>query len=254
MYVDINVENVSKFCNMNVVLLLTACIVPNCKEQLYISDPDERKAQYIDALNFYLCNTDYDLVFVENSGTDISCFFPDFKKRIEWITYKGVITDRSRSYAEMDIIEYAYNISKYLKTADVICKITGRLQLLNIVELTNYFQELPKNGFISSYKSINKEASESKYIWFSWNFLPFLIKEKEEIGWDYIFETALSVAIQNARKQGFKFIYPKMFPREHGIGMYKGRVYDTSDYQYIVSNIKHQIKRVFFRIGIFPLR
>lgn len=57
---------------MKVQLLLTACINPNSAESLAVKDASTRKSQYLDALQWYLDNTDYGITFCENSGTPIS--------------------------------------------------------------------------------------------------------------------------------------------------------------------------------------
>lgn len=55
-----------------ITILLTGCIHPNTKDALVINDADVRKKQYMDAIHWYLVNTPYNIVFCENSGTDIS--------------------------------------------------------------------------------------------------------------------------------------------------------------------------------------
>ena len=54
------------------VIVLTACINPGKMIHTSLTDVDIRRRQYEDALEFYLLQTDYPIVFVENSGTDIS--------------------------------------------------------------------------------------------------------------------------------------------------------------------------------------
>ena len=60
--------------------MLTACINPGKMIHTSLTDVDIRRRQYKDALEFYLLQTDYPIVFVENSGTDIS---GDFRKFVE---------------------------------------------------------------------------------------------------------------------------------------------------------------------------
>ena len=62
------------------VIVLTACINPGKMIHTSLTDVDIRRRQYEDALEFYLLQTDYPIVFVENSGTDIS---GDFRKFVE---------------------------------------------------------------------------------------------------------------------------------------------------------------------------
>lgn len=60
--------------NMNhqVVLLLTGCVQPNIKNDvLAIKDVETRKNQYLEAIDWYIKNTPYKIVFCENSGYDL---------------------------------------------------------------------------------------------------------------------------------------------------------------------------------------
>ena len=52
----------------NITLLLTACINPNGMSYTVLQDPNERKIQYEEALNYYLTKTKCKIVFVENTG------------------------------------------------------------------------------------------------------------------------------------------------------------------------------------------
>ena len=73
------------------ILLLTGCINPNGMLYTALSNTEERKTQYIEAINYYLSNTTYPIVFVENSGTDISHLFTDAIKsnRMEYLSFSG---------------------------------------------------------------------------------------------------------------------------------------------------------------------
>ena len=73
---------------MEYILLLTACINPDGMPFTCLADVGVRKKQYIEALNFYLKNTTRKIVFVENSGTDISSSFKDFQHRIEFLCFE----------------------------------------------------------------------------------------------------------------------------------------------------------------------
>ena len=243
---------------MEIILLLTACIKPNTTDKIVWTDPEERERQYIEAIKWYLTNTNYKLVFAENSGTDISNHFKDYNERIEFVTYKSAptIPDRSRSYKEMEILEYVNKRSKLVKEGKVIVKITGRLILLNIVKLTDYIlrKTNKKNGrWVSALKNINRPDSECKYIWFSPDFLPVLIAQKENIYAHYPFEWILGDAIREAKKKGFDFIFPLQPFMEHGVGS-NGGIYDSSDKEFKRMLIKHKIKKLGFDLGIFPIK
>lgn len=57
---------------MEVVLLLTGCIKPNVDDKIAVSNWKKRQDMYVEAISWYAVNTNYKIVFVENSGTDVS--------------------------------------------------------------------------------------------------------------------------------------------------------------------------------------
>lgn len=103
---------------MNKVILLTACVNPNGMSNTAIQDIDIRKQQYKDAIDFYLRRTDYGIVFVENSSTDMSQGYcvPISKGRLEMITFEGNNYDRKlgKGYGEAMIIDYVFKHSRLL--------------------------------------------------------------------------------------------------------------------------------------------
>lgn len=123
---------------MKYVILLTACINPDGMAFTKLTDPDERKKQYINAINYYVSNTTLPIVFVENSNTDISLLFDATIRsgRLEMFTFKGNKDKvRGKGYGEAEIIDYALNHSKIIDEASILIKITGRLVIYNVMKL-----------------------------------------------------------------------------------------------------------------------
>ena len=60
---------------MKTTILMTACINPCNMSNTVVKDVNIRRMEYILALQYYLQRTKFDIVFVENSGTDISSSF-----------------------------------------------------------------------------------------------------------------------------------------------------------------------------------
>ena len=241
---------------MKTLLLLTGCIKPNCTDKIVCNDWQKRQEMYVSAINWYLENTDYDLTFCENSGTDISPLFAKWRGRVEFLTYYSAPTvpDRSRSYKEMEILEYVIEKSQKMKEAEMVVKITGRLQLLNVKKLVESIGRKVKNeavGFVSAYKHSYKPWSDCKFIFFSPNFLPYLTMQKEKTSATYPFEWATGDAIRAAVAAGFKFVYPPYWDRVHGQGM-NGGIYDKTPWQYFLGNLKNRLRVVLFKIGYFP--
>lgn len=100
-----------------------------------LQDADERRSDYINALNYYLLTTTYNIVFCCNSGHDqIEQMFAEYKERLEFIMFEGNNYDKSigKGYGEFEIIKYSLNNSIFLKNASFIIKITGRLIVENV--------------------------------------------------------------------------------------------------------------------------
>lgn len=121
----------------DIVLLLTGTIFPNSFTTLKITDPEERKGQYISAIKYYLENSDARIVFSENSGTCLEEYFPGQSENLEFINFvsEAVTPDRGKGYKEMEIINESMNRSVFIKESKGIIKITGRLKVLNIRRL-----------------------------------------------------------------------------------------------------------------------
>ncbi len=118
------------------IILLTACVNPNGMTLTKINDSTIRLNQYLEAIHFYLNNTNCKIVVVENSDYD---FTPHFTKeieedRIECLHFDGNSFDKSlgKGYGEACIIEYALNNSYFIKQTKSIWKITGRVKIDNI--------------------------------------------------------------------------------------------------------------------------
>lgn len=101
---------------METVLFLTGCVKPNVSDTIAVSDWHERQRMYVEAVQWYVDNTPYKILFVENSGTDISALVNDKDERVEFLTFDSppTVPDRSRSYKEMEIMEYGWAHSAIL--------------------------------------------------------------------------------------------------------------------------------------------
>ncbi|WP_304035706.1 hypothetical protein [Mesonia mobilis] len=176
-----------------ITLLLTGAIAPNTWDMLKVTDSEVRRRQYIEAITYYLENTNYDLIFVENSGNDISNYFKQYKKRTEFLTYESepTVPDRGKGYKEMEILQYAYENSQILLKSGHIIKITGRLKIINLQKLIrNNILKLTNQDFIAT--CIYKEGKmDARCFAFSLSFLDEFLKYKEKVNLKYSFEKAL---------------------------------------------------------------
>ena len=124
---------------MKTTILLTACIDPKGMAFTTLQDKEVRLLQYLNALDYYLHNTNLKIVFVENTGYDISKEYKQAidNKRLEVLTFQGNDYDKTlgKGYGEALIIRYALEHSHLLQQTSNIIKITGRLIISNIATL-----------------------------------------------------------------------------------------------------------------------
>lgn len=140
---------------------MTACISPNQADNTKLLDSLFRKVQYLDAIRFYLKESKCNIVFCENSGTDISAEFSSFEQnRLEFLTFIG--RERNgKGYGEAKIIEYAIRNSKFIKEAAIIIKITGRIKVRNINDISTSIPQRINKPYvkISFYSSLGLKTS-----------------------------------------------------------------------------------------------
>lgn len=243
---------------MEVVLLLTGCIKPNVDDKIAVSNWKKRQDMYVEAISWYAVNTNYKIVFVENSGTDVSDLIVKCKN-VDIHTFTSIpdIPDRSRSYKEMQIMEYAFKHSPFLQSDNImVVKITGRLKLLNINQLVNNLlkrSEKYNNRFVSSAKNARKPFSDCRFMYFTKDFWPILHAQKENIWPTYGMEWVMGDAIREATKKGIKFVYPPYVELIEGIGMSSGASLRLEGKQLLKQKVKHAILKTLFNWGIMPM-
>lgn len=200
---------------MQYIILLTGCINPNGMAFTSLTDTTIRLRQYITAINYYLHNTKYPIVFSENSGTSINKYFNSYtdNKRLELLSFNGNhCKERGKGYGEAEIIEYALKhsliISSYKDNCSII-KITGRLIIKNIKELIeNKFNFQDKKSIIATYNS-NFSFVDTRIIIAPFDFFKSFIIHKNDINdqTNSFFENVFSDCIKNNNKYRYYPFY-----------------------------------------------
>lgn len=121
----------------NKVLLLTACITPGGMVYTALQDPKEREKHYLNALRWYLANTEFPIVLCENTNYQLPDEFQPYidKGRLEYLTFDGNNSfdkSKGKGLGEALIIKYAIENSHLISKTNVIMKMTGRQILVNI--------------------------------------------------------------------------------------------------------------------------
>lgn len=237
----------------DIVILLTACVNPNGMAFTKLQDSTEREAQYRRALEWYLENTDFRIVFVENTDTDFSSDFSGYIEsgRLEYITFDGNNYDRKlgKGYGEAKLIERAFQDSAFIRDSEYIIKITGRLILENV----NAIAKKSKPGYVyTNTELVDGKIRSLSYVFSSPKtflpeyFLPHIGKLNDSEG--YYFEHLLYEAIVEWRKDGknsSEFPLPLKITGQSGTS---GTAYGKTT---ALSGIKAVLRCLLFNNGIY---
>jgi hypothetical protein len=239
------------------VLLLTGCINPNGMTMTALSNQEERKRQYIEAIHFYLSNTSFPIVFSENSGTDISFLFKEkiLSGRLEYLSFYGNQNkEKGKGYGECEIIQYALNNSKIINLAKDkrIAKITGRLIVRNINSVARVHSLLfPRNCVLCAINS-NLSFPDSRFIIAPEYFYQTFLKYKETIDdlHGYYFEHALCDTIRKEKK--FSYSPFLLMPQIEGKSGSRGELYkkENLSISFILKYLRYALlqKRKFMKL------
>ncbi len=235
--------------SLPVLLLLTCCVDPKGMAYTVINDRNTRIKQYYEAFDFYLENTSYKILIVENTLFDIDEKYLN-NDRVEYLTFNGNDFNKElgKGYGEVLIIEHALNNSKFLKENkdSYIIKITGRLSALNINKLID---SLPDNnkGYVSANITWDRNFAYSHFFISNFKFLKYFVEKKDLINDSngIYFENLLSHAIKEMNKNGFYFL-PLLEPtRIKGVSGSTGNRY-VDDFS-ILDLIIFKIKNFYFK-------
>jgi hypothetical protein len=115
----------------------------------FLTDPEERKKQYIDSIIFFISKSPFrKIVVCDNSNYSYPQSLCDLarshNKELELISFSGnalLVTKYGKGFGEGEILEYVLLNSVLIKQVDAFFKITGRLKLINALELLRQMDE-----------------------------------------------------------------------------------------------------------------
>jgi hypothetical protein len=193
------------------VLLLTGTVDPNNMTFTKLQDKEVRRKQYVEAIRYWLEHVNFPIVFVENSGYDLS---PGFQKeiaegRIMMHTFDGNNYDRTlgKGYGELNCIEIAYEQFERLRNAGFVFKVTGRHKVLNFPTYVKQMQDDADAHLLVNFYGFLKSC-DSRIFGFVPRFIPeYLVKRKDSINDTKMvfFENALSAAALEAIADSYNF-------------------------------------------------
>ena len=244
--------------NNNLLIFLTACINPENMAFTALLDMDRRKKHYIDALNFYIEKTNLKILFVENSGINLSNIFQKEIKsgRLEILTFNGNNHKKSlgKGVGEMVILEHAIEKSIFFKKSDFIFKITGRYRILNI---NQFIKQYFKNNSVDLLVNMQPKLCRADARLFGSNkaFYNTLVKYKNTIDDTnkVYFEHVLYKAVYEIVLSTLPNLGQSKFAIFHNIPRYSG-VKGTDKLSYNDSWIYWFIKNSILKILLFTQR
>jgi len=229
------------------LILLTGCINPSGMAFTEVQDDVVRLNQYCDSIRFYLHETPCKILFVENSGTDISFHFQREieDKRLEVLTFQGNTYNKElgKGYGEMMIISYALLNSVLVRENNAICKITGRYKVLNINSFLNYYMTCEATLMVELLRGL--KYSDSRLFLGTVDFykdflIPFLNKVNDTSG--FYFEHALCLAVLGALQREHTLVPFKYKPRYSGQSGTDGTLFNHSYLRWYPRNIIYLIR------------
>ena len=110
-----------------------------------------------------------------------------------------------------------------------------------------------RHGIVSATKNVTRLGSDCRYIYFTPQFLPILLAQKENVWPTYGMEWVLGDALREAKRQGMRFTFPPLVERTEGLGMTHGQDLSLIGRRLVKAQIKHALWKLLFDIGIFPL-
>lgn len=141
---------------MSFVLLLTATINPKFSKLTNgRNNPSDRENDYYQAVSFYL-SKGFKVVFVENSNTFSEKILSLNNKynTLEYHCFESKYSYLGKSAGEVEIFQYAFSKSQFLKEVDYIIKVTGRYIIKNLLELLTSTNFVEKEVYINPTRNL----------------------------------------------------------------------------------------------------
>ncbi|MCF8271891.1 hypothetical protein [Chlorobium sp.] len=238
------------------IIFMTGCIDPRGMGLTVLSDKEERRKQYLDAIRFYLSASGVPVLFVENSGTDIS---ENFKHEIaagklEIVTFSGNDYDKAKGkgYGEMLIVEEAIRASKLFGNAEFIFKVSGRYKVLNVRSYIAF--QHAHNDDIDIMVNLQPGLSLADSRFFGarpFLYIDYLVKYRESIDdrkFVY-FETILANAVHQAIVNGHRYSGLHHYPRHSAQSGTSGDKYNDDWSRWILKEtllkMMHRLQKAF---------
>jgi len=217
-----------------ILILLTGTVNVNNKHFTVLADYEQRKKNYLDTIQFYLAHYHFPIVFVENSGEDLSMYFTEAiqNKRIEILFFDGnnYPAEIGKGLGEMKCIEFAINNSTFITSENFIFKITGRYKIANFPSFINMVLTHPSVELIADLTNNFRFSSAAIFGFKAFFAKKYLFKNRDLINDSrgFYFEHALAKAVLEAIGDQVDFHIFKYYPKIEAISGTTGKPYKKS--------------------------
>lgn len=214
------------------LLFLTACVNPSGMAFTALQDGEERKRQYMEAIDFYLKECNWRILVVENTGFDFSPLYAKEVEegRLECLAFDGNSFDKSlgKGYGEGLILNYAFTHSEFLKEADSVIKVTGRHKVKNVkkmLSVSSLFIHKCKDFVVCDVNTVTHGALSDAFLASPSFFADFLNVEvaKCDDSKGVWFEHALYQSIKKCISGDTQFICLPILPLQQGVSGSTGK-------------------------------
>ena len=228
------------------VLLITGAMTPqNDISNVVIKDAEERKSQYILALEKCLKTKGIKkVVYCDNSNPDKIEFVSLLKLadeigvKFELLSFEGdskLVSEKGKGYGEGEITKYALEHSRLLADENYFIKLTGRLYIDNLDKIIAHIKE-DRCYFNYPNKTIRNMCDTRFYAMpiekYKEYFGDAYTKVKDEEG--FFLEHAFAACVRENKLITFNF---PLYPRITGLSASTGAVYTYKWYKCIFKDI-----------------
>lgn len=232
----------------NIVLLLTGTINVYDKHFTVLTNAGERRQAYLTTIRYYLQHYPYPIVFVENSGEDLSGEFSDEinNNRLEVLSFEGnhYPAEFGKGLGELKCIEYAVTHARTFNENSFIFKITGRYEVINLPDFVKTFVKNPSLELLADLTN-NFRFSSSAIVGFKSFFVKkYLFKNapllNDQKG--FYFEHALAKAVLEAIGDHVNFKIFKYYPKLRAVSGTTGKPYKKSFLYMLPRQLKYWLR------------
>jgi hypothetical protein len=233
---------------LDIILLLTGTINVYNKQFTVLTNVDQRRMDYVDTIRYYLQHYPYRIVFVENSGENISGYFEAAIKdqRLEVLSFEGnsYPEELGKGLGEMNCIEYAVNNARLFTDNHFIFKITGRYRIANFPAFIRRYERQRSMELMADLTDNFRHSISAIFGFKKFFAQQYLFKHAHLLNDSkgFFFEHALSKAVTEAVSNGIHFELFRHYPKLVAISGTTGKPYRKSFFYMLPREIKYLLR------------